>query len=91
MKDTLQIKFANGHKFNVPVSVVARHRGEYYKSINNDMEWHDLIKESSLPKIAVEWLKEKMEWSDVQLYATRADYVEPDYDELFNTAKFKTV
>lgn len=95
MKNTLQIKFPNGHKFNVPTSVVAINRSNYYALkdlvIPGTADWDSLMAESSDEDELLDWAENSMDWLELQPYAERVDEDEPDYSEMFHKVKMKLI
>lgn len=95
MNNTLRIKFPNGHKFNVPASVVAINRSNYYaakdKIEQGSSDWTWLMKESSDPDELLDWAENNMDWLDLQPYAERVDEDEPNYSEMFHKVKMKLI
>jgi hypothetical protein len=104
MKEHIQIKFPNGHKFLVPIRIVAHNRAKHYapeyldvKNFEGDdkleaTKYREYYEASLNPDIALDWIKNEMDWIyDIQPHAERVDYDEPNYDVMFNDAKFKTI
>jgi hypothetical protein len=103
MQEYIKIKFPNGHKFLVPIRIVAHNRAKHYAPFIVDIKnfkgddkieankYREYYESTLNPDIALDWIKNDMDWLDIQPHAERVDYDEPNYDELFNDAKFKTI
>lgn len=77
----------DGSKWDVPVTIIAEHRANYYKHEFNDNIKKSLI-EDTLPLFEDEfeikdWAANNMDWSDVAKFATRVLFTtdEVDYQE----------
>jgi len=97
MQEHIKIKFPNSHKFLVPIRIVAHHRAKHYAPEyldvkNENSKYREYYEDSLNPDIALDWIKNEMDWThDIQPHAERVDYDEPDYEDMFNDAKFKTL
>jgi hypothetical protein len=103
MQEYIKIKFPNGHKFLVPIRIVAHNRAKHYapfivdiKNFKGDdkieaTKYREYYEATLNPDVALDWIKNDMDWMDIQPHAERVDYDEPNYDEMFNDAKFKTL
>lgn len=77
----------DGHKWDVPISVIAEHRANYYKK-EFDGNLERSLKEDTIPlfeedEFEIEdWAANNMNWSEVIRFATRASFSpEVDYQE----------
>jgi hypothetical protein len=103
MQEYIKIKFPNGHKFLVPIRIVAHNRAKHYapfivdiKNFKGDdkieaTKYREYYESTLNPDVALDWIKNEMDWLDIQPHAERVDYDEPNYDEMFNDAKFKAI
>ena len=86
----LVAKFSNGEKWAIPFRVIARHKANALcpKDVifpDTDATLDDFC---TVPDMAVEWLKEKMDWEDVRRDAYQYGDV-PDYEKEFEKANLE--
>lgn len=82
----LRINMPDGSKWDVPVSVIAQNRAEYYASeFGGDVQ--KSLDEDTMPLFDADhfevedWASNNMNWSDVERVATLAVHSETDYQE----------
>jgi hypothetical protein len=82
----LRVNMPDGSKWDVPVSVIAQNRAEYYASeFGGDVQ--KSLDEDTMPLFAADhyevedWAANNMNWSDVERVATLAVAGETDYQE----------
>ncbi|HPI81815.1 MAG TPA: hypothetical protein PK122_01080 [Candidatus Paceibacterota bacterium] len=89
MKKSIKIQFPNGDIFFVPSQVIAENRANYYSSVDGyeigSNEWLEEVDYALNSEYEIEdWLRNNMNWSDLEPYATREEeYEDIDYEEDF--------
>jgi hypothetical protein len=92
----IYITFSNGDRFRLPKRAVAEPRAEYYASVDHDdpnsNEWQQTFNREV--KFALkedyelkDWLKNNMNWSDIEDEAEKVDSKDVDYADEFLDAE----
>jgi hypothetical protein len=96
----IQITFPNGEVWQVPAEVVAKDRAEFYSQLDFE-RGHASSKEDAYveelnyalndPVELIDYLRNNMDWSDVQAHAVRVPVAQNayDYGEAFDDARFE--
>jgi hypothetical protein len=85
MEQSLKIQFANGEIFYVPTRIIAENRANSYCSIDGydegSSEWEAEVEFAMDSEFEIEdWVKNNMNWSDLEPYARKADPDDFDYE-----------
>jgi hypothetical protein len=84
MEKFLRVTMPDGSKWDVPVSVIARNRAEFYKD-EYDGDVEKSLKADTLPLFnengyeIADWAANNMDWKDVKSVAKKVDAM-PDCD-----------
>jgi len=94
----VQITFSNGEKYNIPESVIAEDRAEYYANkFEGDEGSYDEIFEKEYEFALndrlelLDWLSNNMNWCDVEHEAERVEKEDIDKSEEFVNAEKKYI
>lgn len=82
----LRVTMPNGVKYDIPVSVIAHHRANYYLDFF-DGSMFESLENNTLPLFEkheykiIEWANNNMDWLDVAGYAERVEEKEINFQQ----------
>ena len=86
MDANMRVEMPDGSKWDVPVSIIAKNRAEFYKDeFDGDIE-KSLTKDTiplfeNVEYEIEDWAQNNMYWSEVEPHATKVEDENPDYED----------